>query len=125
MVVPPSAVMSLLEWCTKKMFKQSKDHTAFLRTWSFVNTTFHMVSGIVHQEVLPSCLFHVWQGQRVSSSASLLDDGLMHPLTLLARAVAPRSHRAFIQAIGLHNRLHRASKCQKSDDNDHQVRCGA
>src|SRR5438034_8904191 len=79
MVVPPSAVMSLFEWCTKKMFKQSKVHTAFLRTWSFVNTTFHMVSGIVHQEVLPSCLFHVWQGQRVSSSASLLDDGLMHP----------------------------------------------
>jgi hypothetical protein len=32
-------------------------------------------------------------------------------------------HRAFIQSIGLHNRLHLAFKCQKSDDNDHQVRC--
>ena len=53
---------------------------------------------------------------------SLLDDGLMHSLTLFARAVAPRSHGAFIQSIGLHNRLHRASKGQERDDNDHQLR---
>src|SRR5437870_8131440 len=56
---------------------------------------------------------------------SLLDDGLMHSLTLFASAVAPRSHRAFIQSISLHNRLDRASKCQKRDYNDHQLRLGA
>src|SRR6266516_3864060 len=56
---------------------------------------------------------------------SLLDDGLMHSLTLQARTVAPRRDRAFIQTIGLHNCLHRASKCQKDHDNDHHIRRGA
>ena len=56
----------------KKMFKPSKEHPAFLRTWSFENTPSHMVSGIAHHEVLPSCLFHVRQVQRVSSSAASL-----------------------------------------------------
>jgi hypothetical protein len=55
---------------------------------------------------------------------SLLDNGLMYALTLFASAVAPGSHRPFIQSIGLHNRLHRASKGQKRDDNDYQLPCG-
>src|SRR2546428_7533872 len=72
MVGPPSAVVSLFEMCTKQCFSKVKEHPAFLRTWSFVNTSSHMVSGIAHQGVLPSCLFHVRQEQRVSSSASLV-----------------------------------------------------
>lgn len=64
--------MSLFEWCTKKCFSRAKEHPAFLRTRTLVNTTSHLVSGIVHHEVLPTCLFHVRQEQRVSSSASLV-----------------------------------------------------
>src|SRR5260370_7802498 len=75
----------------KKMFKPSKEHPAFLRTWSFENTPSHMVSGIAHHEVLPYCLFHVRQVQRVSSSAASLVKRPDDPCSRLRDVTLPRS----------------------------------
>jgi len=53
--------------------------------------------------------------------ASLFDDRLMHTLALLASAISPRGHRAFIQAVGLYNGLHRTPKGEQGHDNDNQL----
>ena len=99
--MPPSAVMSLFEWCTKKCFSRAKEHPAFLRTRSLVNTTSHMVSGIVHQEVLRTCLFHVRQEQRVSSSASLVK----RPDDRCSRVSGPHAP----SVVAAQQKLHRSS----------------
>jgi hypothetical protein len=82
-----------------KMCKPSKEHPAFLQTWSFENTPSHMASGIAHHEVLPHCLFHVRQVQRVSSSAASLVKRPGNPCSrvrdvTLARSIPSRhAHR--------------------------------
>ena len=40
---------------------------------------------------------------------ALLDDGLMHLLTVLSRSLLPLCYRAFIYPIRMHNRLGGAS----------------
>jgi hypothetical protein len=40
---------------------------------------------------------------------ALLDDGVMHLLTVLSRSLLPRGYRAFIHLKGMHNRLEGAA----------------
>ena len=53
--------------------------------------------------------------------AGLLDQSLMHLLTVLARLLLPSEHSALVQAEGRHDGLRRTAKRQEGDD-DHEER---